>query len=1053
MKANVKNKLIICMLIFVAIIPLLCNLVYALPEGMSETWYDEDWTNTKNATQKTITLSKYKGTLDTYKVPARAAINGEEYTVILGGSNSYPFYGTAIKNLSVEEGVKINYPAYLFYQAKNLESADLTGADTTSATSVKGMFYQATNLKKVNMSGLDLSKVTNVQYMFYQAANIEEIDFSNLNMSKVTTFAYSNATNNFSASPLYGMYNLKKVNFNNFNTESLKTAQRMFTMDANNSGNKNSLEEIDVTNWKTPNVTSFNEAFKHCGENNECTIKGLETLNTSNVTDFGGMFQSCYKIKDLTGVENWDTSKAQKFHSMFSECKAITKLDLSKWNTSNVTDIGSMFLACEALTDLNVSTWNTSKVSQMDEVFKGCASLQVLNLKNWTSESIQNKAGSHMNEMLGIGNSRNARDYELTPLKEITLNDNFIFSTFASPGLRSGYWHLKEGTTEETSVRFTPARLYTAYNTGITPPDGYSHDHTYVLTELDPATAEYYGHGWGDNNVWEVHYLDDKFKGYCINLHRGSPNGYYNRTKVSNNSILNEGFLDSDNYGWEPLGSNMEEALITLIYYGYGNDADGIQEKYGLTDGEFLLITQQAIWDFTDRYNNISERDRSTKYGQAHYELVSKRFSDIPNGENLKLYLYESIDGKQNLLSISGLSNVAHAGVRVLKLADNGEALEPLIGAEFTIRDSDNNVVATIVSDENGYATKYNTDSIYGLPEGIYTIQETKAPREYKKGTSATKYTFIVRPEDDNEIITVGKLNGSGEDTPMIFENTEDTSVTGGGVKIQKLSDTGEKLIGAKFEIYDEAGNKVSELISGKDGIALTGNKDLELNKKYTIKEIEAPNGYTKSSEEKTFTLTKNKEYYDETIKIVNEAKKGKVVIEATKILKNGTLEEGQFEFELIDNNGNVVATAKNDKEGKIKFEIEYNGSQIGYMVYKLREVKGNSTNIDYDKHEEEIIVYISDDGEDELKCMVEYDDDGAVFENVYQSNGQENEDDNKNDEENKDNGSKVAKTGVDENTAYLSLLMVIAVAALVVFLTTKDIKRAKRYKGKRTDN
>lgn len=967
----------ILLIFLILIINLICvKNIYAL-EG--DTTWQENWTFKTNATAKTITLTKYNGSEETYKIPAKAIIDGVEYSVVLttGGSNAVK--GTSIKSVSVEEGVKLSTGYEMFSECTNIEELDLTGLDTSNISTLYKAFNGMSNLRKITLSGLDFSRVTSVREMFNTTSNIEEIDFSNTDMSSITTFAYYTPDGRYVFAPYMGMTKLKKINMKNFNTASLTTAERMFMIQVGSYNNQNHIEEIDVTNWNTSNVTSFYETFAYCGVNNDITITGLDTLDTSKSTNFSGMFLTTKNINDLTGVENWDMSSATNLHSMFSGSRSITKLDLSSWNTSNVTDIGSMFISCESLSDLNVSTWDTSKVKAMDTIFKGCASLEVLNLKNWTSESVENKAGSHMWEMLGA--QRPNSEYPLTPIREITLNEKFEFKIWQSPYLRSGYWRLKEGTEEEMSKKYTPGRLYNAYNNGITPPEGYEYDHTYILTELDPAEAEYYARGWLADNVWEVHYPEDKFKGYCINLHRASPNGYYDRTSVNNNAIINEGFLDSDNYGWEPLGSNMEEALITLIYYGWGNDADGIQAKYELTDEEFLRVTQDAIWNFTDRYNNMKQIDPETNRGKAYDELTSKRFSNIPNNENLKLYLYESLSGHQNLLSISGLNDQAYAGVRVLKLAPGeGDALVGIEGAEFTIYDSNNNEVCKIISDENGYATKYNVDSIYGIPEGVYTIRETKAPRGYYR--TNTYYTFIVRKEDDNQIIIEGKLSGTGQEGAMIFENQENTSITGGGIKIEKLDEEGNTVSGAKFAIF-EGENEIRKLTTNEEGMAQTAKKELELNKEYTIKEIEAPDGYIKTDEIKTFTLTENEKYYEEIFVFRNSFKYGKVTIEAKKILNNRALKENEFEFELIDNMGNVVTTAKNDIDGNIKFELEYTGKDLGYKTYTIREIKGSNVEIEYDEHEEEIIVYISDTGEEQLECVVEYDEDGAVFINT----------------------------------------------------------------------
>ena len=93
----------------------------------------------------------------------------------------------------------ISNPNYLFYNAIQLESVDLTGADLSSATSMQGMFYGCSGLKSVNLHGVDAGKVTNVRYMFYQASNIEEVDLSDTDLSKVTSFAYSSPSNSYAS--------------------------------------------------------------------------------------------------------------------------------------------------------------------------------------------------------------------------------------------------------------------------------------------------------------------------------------------------------------------------------------------------------------------------------------------------------------------------------------------------------------------------------------------------------------------------------------------------------------------------------------------------------------------------------------------------------------------------------------------------------------------------------------------------------------------------------------------------------------------------------------
>ena len=652
-----------------------------------------------------------------------------------------------------------------------------------------------------------------------------------------------------------------------------------------------------------------------------------------------------------------------------------------------------MFFRCESLTDINVSTWDTSKVEKMNEIFKGCASLEVLDLSNWTSESIKDKANYHMGSMLGIGLSMTADDCKMTPLKEITLGPNFKFSLFQSPGLRGGLWHLKEGTEEQISKRYTPERLYRAYNNGNTPGEGYSYSHTYVLTEINDDTIGIYrARGVIDDNTWLAANEDARFHTYCINTQRPAPNGgYYDRTIINDPSVLEDGYFDNDQHGYAPLGNDMREALITLVYFGYGNDPDGIQERYNLSDRRFQTLTQSVIWAYTNHYtgSGIDDLPETSDYNRAYNELKNKKFADIPDPdkEKLRLYVYESLDGRQNLISISGIATEPLGGIRIQKLGaettDPDSPLTPLPGAKFKIyrkedgtavKDSKGNDVV-ITSDENGYA------SFMGLSEGTYTIREYQAPRGFIN--SGDYYIAYISVDDDGVYITEGLYKNTGVKYAMVFKNDLNDNVKGGGIKLQKTDDNGKALEGVVFEIRDENETVIETLITDKNGFAYTGKKDLELNKSYTLVEVQGVKGYKPSSEVKSFVLVEDNKYYDEIFEFINQMKKGKAIIEVTKEF-NVPLQGDDFTFELIDVlTGDVIATAKNNKDGKIKFEVEVTAKDMDYHTYLVREVVGDNKDIVYDKHEEEIVVLIEDNGKDELDCTVVYQIEG-IFKNEF---------------------------------------------------------------------
>ena len=115
----------------------------------------------------------------------------------------------------------------------------------------------------------------------------------------------------------------------------------------------------------------------------------------------------------------------------------------------------------------------------------------------------------------------------------------------------------------------------------------------------------------------------------------------------------------------------------------------------------------------------------------------------------------------------------------------------------------------------------------------------------------------------------------------------------------------------------------------------------------------------------------------------------GSFKAQATKKLEGRKLKEGEFEFELVevaadDSDGDVVATAKNDADGKISFgKVELKGA--GERSYRIREVKGSERGVAYDTAARDLTVKATDNGDGTLKCAVSYEGGSApVFTNKY---------------------------------------------------------------------
>ena len=78
----------------------------------------------------------------------------------------------------------------------------------------------------------------------------------------------------------------------------------------------------------------------------------VSCFNTSNVTDMDFMFNICYKLKSIKGLDKFNTNKVTKMNQMFQECKELEYLDLSIFDTSKVNSMRIMFYNCHKLKEI-----------------------------------------------------------------------------------------------------------------------------------------------------------------------------------------------------------------------------------------------------------------------------------------------------------------------------------------------------------------------------------------------------------------------------------------------------------------------------------------------------------------------------------------------------------------------------------------------------------------------------------------------------------------------------------------------------------------------------
>ena len=148
------------------------------------------------------------------------------------------------------------------------------------------------------------------------------------------------------------------------------------------------LKKIDLSSLNTSNVVNMSSMFADCEK--LATITGIETLNTSKVTNMQHMFEDCDELVNLD-LHKWDVSNVVNMSSMFygSE-KLATITGIETLNTSKVTNMQYMFLGCNELVKLDLHKWDVSNVTNMSEMFCSCKNLQELDLTGFDVSNVEN---------------------------------------------------------------------------------------------------------------------------------------------------------------------------------------------------------------------------------------------------------------------------------------------------------------------------------------------------------------------------------------------------------------------------------------------------------------------------------------------------------------------------------------------------------------------------------------------------------------------------------------------------------------------------------------
>lgn len=319
-----------------------------------------------------------------------------------------------------------------------------------------------------------------------------------------------------------------------------------------------------------------------------------------------------------------------------------------------------------------------------------------------------------------------------------------------------------------------------------------------------------------------------------------------------------------------------------------------------------------------------------------------------------------------------------------------------------------------------------------------YTVTESGSKDGVTNDPATTK-TFTVTVTDNGDGTMSAKTSEIAPFVNTYSANSVSYSVSN-GVKVSKeLSGRDLKDGEFTFELVDEAGNQVATATNQGGTVTFPSVEYTKPGEyKYTVREVnDAKVGvtYDASTYEVTVTVkddgkgqlvasaTSNSDAI--TFKNSYAAAPTSVELKATKAYEGGTLAEGQFTFEVV-NNGNVVARGTNDANGNVSF-----GSlaltKAGTYDFTIREVNDGQANVTYDDKTYDVKVTVADDGDGQLTVR-SVEGDNPTFTNSYTAPKQEEKGNDKGDG-NQGDDKQMPQTG-DTNSAIVPV--VLAVVAVV---------------------
>ena len=460
-------------------------------------------------------------------------------------------------------------------------------------------------------------------------------------------------------------------------------------------------------------------------------------------------------------------------------------------------------------------------------------------------------------------------------------------------------------------------------------------------------------------------------------------------------------------------GKDLTAGAFTFgLYQGDTTTVDPIQTVQNDKDGKIkLILTGLTIGEYDYTLKEVADSDSTITYD---FTAVKVHVSVKADGDKAKATV--TYDDKNDAPTFTNKYQPAETlatltAKKSYVKSDNTQAT--LKGGEFTFDLYEGDLTAEQLKGKQPIQTAKNgEDGTVTFPainytkagEYKYTIVEQKGDLSHVVYDDAVHHA-VVKVVDNAGQLEASVTYDDGKTVAPTFTNTYTAkgSVELTATKIVAVApgfthDT--KLKGGEytFELKDADGKVLGTTTNKADGT-------VKFTRKFTLSNLggAASKDFTYTIAEKpgtepgmvydthaliykvtvaddgtgSLTATPQVTSGDKTFTNTYHPKETSVTLKATKRFTGGELAGGDFTFQLLDKDGNVIQTVQNDKDGKVAFQaISYDTP--GDHDYTIKEVAGNDPTVVYDTKDVKVHIKVSDE-KGELKATATYDGEADV--------------------------------------------------------------------------